>query len=245
MLSKLAHAHYYTMSRSSGITARMLGMLFDEDPTRTIGTQTYPQDFRHDVCVQTDLQVSENHAPGSGSEAVEHPLAVATELPTGETATVPRTRAAVPPPEWFGTYDIISHVKLNARTTQAVCSCRNLIVNLLEQGPTRFKIGITGNPRNRWYQFDDMPGQVAYYHFWDRMDLLACTHTIEAAKFLEVFLIDDFWDRSGCHNCQLHDRGGSGKVVIDDYGVCWIYVVSFAAKDRAIGLARNLKRQRV
>jgi len=89
----------------------------------------------------------------------------------------------------------------------------------------KFKLGLTGEPNQRWFS----GGKAPYYKNWDRMYLLHACETLEAAKYIECYLIEQFWDRDTIignlfTNREYNDRGGTGRAV-NNHGLFYIYVV--------------------
>ncbi len=92
----------------------------------------------------------------------------------------------------------------------------------LNVGPCRFKIGVTCDPRGRWYKYSS-----PYCHEFEQMDINCMITCRESAYLLEVALIKEFWNEPGCINRERRDRGGTGSTPLGlnfYYVYCvWIY----------------------
>ena len=135
-------------------------------------------------------------------------------------------------------------INMRRNPRQAIDHCIRAITKLLTMAPpssVRFKIGLTGEPTQRWFCGAHSP----YYQYWGRMVLLHACHTLEGAKYLECILIDTFAEtsigrRPGAHGSSLghvcanidnNDRGGTGRAV-GDHGLFYVDICLLHSEKR-------------
>ena len=109
--------------------------------------------------------------------------------------------------------------------------CITTIQNLGRQGCLRFKIGITLDPYNRWYN----PEYGYASEGFSEMLVVAVLRTMEAAAFLEAVLIREFRGHGLCTN----QAGGGEGVSLDHTNLAFVYTVVLWPET-----SRGLKRPR-
>ena len=86
---------------------------------------------------------------------------------------------------------------------------------------TRFKIGLTTDPFNRW--FNESFGYV-HQAAYSCMTIISILRTMEAATYLEAAVIREFLDHALCDN-----QASGGEGAIADASPAFIYVVTAGA----------------
>ena len=123
--------------------------------------------------------------------------------------TDPRIQLKLPPP--------------SAKAGQSLAYCREVIRKLLMQGPTVYKVGITGHPVFRFYKRPTRLSPSAGYFYerdnYQSMWLLYATATWDEAALMEAVLIESLLHQPGCRN--LHP-GGEGRQVFSGPYFCYI-----------------------
>ena len=109
----------------------------------------------------------------------------------------------------------VSRSKLSSHVLE---HCLALLQGLQRKGVSRFKIGITVDPYNRWFCPEYGYATDGVY---GRMLIVAILRTMEAAAFLEAFLIREFRSSPGCDNSAT---GGEG-VSVTHTNLAFVYVV--------------------
>ena len=137
-----------------------------------------------------------------------------------------RYRVAPMAPVYYHSPDIFSTVITARRPHHAYTHCIAIIDAVLKGAPKRFKIGLTGNPSERWY------GSVKYFRYWDKLDLLHASQSLEAAYMLEAALIDKYFEKTGCANRGNLDYGGGGRPRMDEE-LYYVYIVSHRVRTKA------------
>ena len=98
--------------------------------------------------------------------------------------------------------------------------CVAIVAGTASKG-TRFKIGLTTDPHNRWFSESFGYGREGVY---SSMTIISILRTVEAATYLEAALIREFLDHALCDN---QASGGEGAIM--DASPAFIYLVTAGA----------------
>ena len=94
--------------------------------------------------------------------------------------------------------------------------CKSAIESVIGQGPTVFKIGLTGCPMFRFYKkpchTSPSPGYFYDRDKYQKMLVLFAGATFDECALMEAALISCFLNKQGCRNVN---PGGEGRKVYD------------------------------